>query len=402
MEISSSRSGGARGRTFWRRLSLAAALVGGAAVAAMLAGCGAAASKGPATTASKSANAGSSAPAAIKSYTSPVSSYPAVSKVSGASQLKGKSVWYVAIGESVPIIAAYGSVLQSALDKVGITTHICDGKLLPTGVASCMDQAISAHASAVVTSYVDYQMVPAAMQAVVSHKIPLLVGGEANDSGHPPDKYLQFYSANGDEDGAAHIAINAIDADSKGHANIVFIGADDSPSLKDLIAQTQRDVRSTCASCTLHTYSYLTPDIEKVPSQVSAALIQNPSTNYIFVGQDTAASQVIQGVQSAGFGTKVKIVSVDGSLAPLQTIKSGDLLTQDVGVSPIYTGWSWADGIIRMMLGHTPDVVSGGFRLFDKSNVAGLKLTPAAYATNQWYGPPKFESLFLKAWGVGS
>jgi ribose transport system substrate-binding protein len=338
------------------------------------------------------------AAAAVAKLTGPVTSYPPVAPVKGTPSLRGKTVWYVPIGQSVPIVAAMGAAMQSALNHLGITTHVCDGQLLPTTIASCLNQAVTQGANAVVTSYVDYKMVPTAINNVVAHKIPVLVAGEANDAGSAAGKLLGFYNTNPTVNKLAGLAIDAATADSKGDAQILYIGADDSPALTQLNAQAAQDAQTSCPSCAFHGLTYLTPDLPKVPAEISSALVRYPNTNYVVIGEDTALAQVTQGINSAGYGTKLKVTSVNGGLAPLQTMKSGNLLVQDVGISPTYLGWGFADGIVRMMAGQTPTAYVGGIRVFDKQNVSSLTLTPAAYATNDWYGTPSFQSMFLNAW----
>jgi hypothetical protein len=79
---------------------------------------GAPASSAPATSAATSgasATAQSTSPAAgVAQYSGMVSSYAAQQAVPGVSALKGKTVWYIPIGESVPILAAFGTAMQSA------------------------------------------------------------------------------------------------------------------------------------------------------------------------------------------------------------------------------------------------------------------------------------------------
>ncbi|MDT4910521.1 MAG: hypothetical protein QOI69_3762, partial [Pseudonocardiales bacterium] len=42
----------------------------------------------------------------------------------------------------------------------------------------------------------------------------------------------------------------------------------------------------------------------------------------------------------------------------------------------------------------------GIVRVFNKSNVGALTLTPDVYASNAWYGSDDFEQAFLTAWGA--
>jgi ribose transport system substrate-binding protein len=340
----------------------------------------------------------SAAAAAVAKLTGPVTSYPAVSPVTGTASLKGKTVWWIPIGEEVPVVDVFGSAMQSALAHLGISMHSCDGRLLPTTIASCLNQAVRQGASAVVTGYVDYKMVPTAMNAVVAHKIPLLVAGEPDDAGPAAPKLLAFANTDPAVSQMARLGIDAAISDSNGKAQILYIGAVDSPALVQLNSDAAQEAQARCPSCVFHTVTYLTPDLPKVPSEISAALIRYPKTTYVVAAEDIAMPLVIEGVESAGFGTKIKFTTLNGSLVPLEKMKSGSPIVDDIGISGSYLGWSFADGIVRMMVGHTPVAYDGGIRVFDKQNVASLTLTPAAYATNAWYGPSAYQSAFLNAW----
>lgn len=388
-----------------RRTVVVIAVAGAVLAGLVVAGCGSSSASNTSSTSGTSTGSSSpgvaAAAAAVKAVTGQVASYPNVPKVTGnVASLKGKTVWYVPIGEAVPIVAAFGSSMQSALARAGIKTHICDGAFLPTTIASCLDQAVTQGASAVVTAYIDYKQVPTAINNVVSHNIPLLVAGESDDAPASEPKTLGFYDNTGVTDQLGRLAIDTAIADSDGKAQILFIGASDSPSLDAANAGDAAEAKAKCPSCAFHALTYYTASIQKVPSEISAALIRYPNTTYIVDQEDTSLADVVQGVQSAGFTNKVKITAVDGSLAPLQSIASGTLVTNDVGVSAYYVGWGFADGIIRLMLGEKPIAYGGGIRDFTKQNVAGLTLTPAAYATNAWYGPASFEQSYLAAWGV--
>ena len=71
-----------------------------------------------------------------------------------------------------------------------------------------------------------------------------------------------------------------------------------------------------------------------------------------------------------------------------------------MATAAVYLGWQYTDGILRQMLGHPPIVGSGVIRVFTKSNVTGLTLTPAEFSTFDWYGPETFKQTFTTAWGV--
>ncbi len=357
-------------------------------------------STGSAQAANSGGSAVSAASAQVAQYTKVVNSYAAQQPLSGVSGLKGKTVWYIPIGASVPILAAFGTGIQAALAKVGITTHTCDGKFLPTDAAACVSQAETDGADGVVTGYIDYASMPTSFNSLVAHHIPVLVAGEAPDGGKTSSPQLAFYNAIGTLNLVQKLDMDAVIADSKGKANVLYLGVTDSPQTLDAANYGKAYLTAHCSGCTMNEITYNTASINKVPSQVSSALISHPSTTYVVDELDAAGQYTVQGIQSAGYTNKVKLAATNGALDSLQRINAGTLQFVDIGVSPAYVGWQFADGILTMMLGHVPTVTPGVVRVFNKSTVQGLNLTPAEYTTNAWYGSNAYQQSFLTAWGV--
>jgi ribose transport system substrate-binding protein len=351
-------------------------------------------------TSPKASNAVAAAQADLAKFTGEVSSFPAISSVSGVSTLKGKSIWYIPLGSAVPILNAFGVGMQGALAKLGISYHTCDGKFLPTTINSCMNQAVTQGADGVVTGYIDYKLVPNAFQNLVSHHIPVLVAGEANDTGRADSPALAFDDTTPTVEVLQRLNDEAVIADSNGKAKVLFVGVTDSPQTIEGAAYAKTFFHDNCPGCSFNEIDYNTASLNKVPSQVSAALISHPDTNYVVVELDAGASSAVTGIQTAGFSNKVKLAATNGGLDSLQRIKAGTVQFEDVGISSTYLGWQFTDGIMRMILGKLPVPNLGIVRVFTKNTVTGLTLTPAAYATNSWYGSDDFQTNFLTAWGV--
>jgi ABC-type sugar transport system substrate-binding protein len=347
-----------------------------------------------------SSTAISSAQADLAKFTAEVSSYSAIKPVSGLSALKGETVWYVPLGSAVPILNSFGVGMKGALAKLGITLHVCDGKFLPTTVAACLNQAQTQGADGVVTGYVDYKLVPTAFENLVSHHIPVLVAGEASDSGKADSPGLAFDDTTPSIEDLQRLAAESVIVDSNGKANVLFVGVTDSPQTLAGAAYSKKFFADNCPGCTFTEIDYNTASLAKVPSQVSAALISHPDTKYVLVELDAAAASAVSGIQSAGFTNKVKLASTNGGLDSMQRIKAGQVQFVDVGLSATYLGWQFVDGVVRMMVGQLPVAEPGVMRVFDKSNVGDLTLTPEAYASNDWYGSDGYEQAFMTAWGV--
>jgi ribose transport system substrate-binding protein len=383
----------------WRLAAcLAVAAIGTAA-------CGGTSSSSSSDPSSSSASASSSTSgvssaisAELTKYSAPATTYPAVAPVSGVSALKGKTVWWVPIGASIPTLAAVGNAMQSALAHEGIKLQTCDGKLLPTTIASCLSEAASQGASGVVTGFVDYQLVPTAFNNLVAHHIPVLVAGESPDGGKTSTAQLGFYPTRPADDLMQKLDLESVIANSGGKAHILYVGVTDSPETKQEAAYAKTFTAQGCPGCSFTEIDYNTAAINKLSSAVSAALVSNPNTNYVVCEVDACSPLAVAGIETAGYKTKVKLASSNGNLDSLQRIKAGNVQFTDTGVSATYFGWQFADGIIRMLTGTPPVPTLTVERVFTKDNVSGLSLTPAAYATMAWYGSNAFEQKFLAAW----
>lgn len=371
-----------------------------AVVLTMTAACGAGETKTEAggTTDSSTVD---DARAIVEKYSPATTSYPSIETIpGGVADLKGKTVWFVPIGAAVPGLRLFGEAMGQAFDKIGIDVRICDGKFVPNAIAACLEQAATSDADAVVTAYVDYGLVPTAFDRLVDADIPVLVAGAAAPEGTKNTPQLSFDDTAPDQDLSEQLAASAIIADGDGKADILYVGPIDSPNVTGVGDRAVKYIEDSCAGCTVSRVTYNTASLDKLPSQVSAAVIKDPKISYVLTQVDAATTPAVNGVQSAGAIDRVRFATAGADLAGLQDVKAGGRLFADAGYSLVYAGWRFGDGILRMMTGGVPVTDSSVLRLFTGENVKDLDLTPAGYASNNWYGDDSFEQTFLAAWGV--
>jgi ribose transport system substrate-binding protein len=384
-----------------------AALFAAAAVCGLAACSSSASSSGSAASAGSSPSAAGSASSAAAYAQAQVARYqtaslpPAPASIANLPDLKGKTVWYIPLIQAVPVLATYGTAMTQALGHLGITVHTCDGGALPTQVAGCMQSAISQHASAVVTGLVDYVMVPAGFQELAKANIPVLIAGVGPTGGVVPTSKLAFFDTTAADNQRAAVSADVAIADSQGKGDMLVTILTDSATTKAAGEAVVTELRSHCPGCTVHSISILSADLSKYPAAVSSALTSDPSTGYVFTPIDSYDSQALAGIRSAGFGSKVKIVTLGGGLSGLQEVQAGTTLA-DVSESVVYDGWSFANALLQMLAGQTPTPAKvATIKIFDSSNVGGLKLAPSEYATTDWYGSGNaIQQSFLTAWGV--
>ncbi|MER8003948.1 substrate-binding domain-containing protein [Streptomyces sp. NPDC095613] len=377
----------------------ALALSAVALIGSTLTGCGSSSGSSSGSGGTDSAQV-TAAQKTVDSFTAAVTSYPAVTPVSGVSALKGKTVWWVPFGTN-PVLEGMGAGVQAALAKAGITVHTCAGQFTPTSAAACLEQATAQGASGVVTGYIDYALVKNAYDALATKGIPVLLAGVAAPAGFSNKKFAFNHSLAMNSQDQVAMLTEAI-ADSKGSANILYLGVNDSPVMAASGKYATSYTAKNCSGCTYHEVDYNTASSAKLSSQVSSALVSNPDTTYVLCQTAACAAPAIEGIRTASYTNKVKVISSGGAVDSLQRISAGNSpQIADAGVNQIYQGWTFADGLLRLMAGEkVPESTAGGIRLFTKKNISGLKLTSAAALTDEWYGSSSYEDDFLTAWGL--
>jgi ribose transport system substrate-binding protein len=355
------------------------------------------------------ANAGSSADSAdgiaqakeaVAGWTEPITEYPEERALSKKPDMQGKKVTIIPLGDNIPVIHGVAVGLQDALETVGATGSICDGKFNPTSVADCLKQAGDQGADAVVTLFIDYAMAGTAFDALADKGVPVLVGAVAPDGSRKSDGTLAFYD-NTARVGKLYDAMSmAALADGGEKTNALWLRLMDSTTTRGASESGVKTFSELCPTCGIATADFTTANLDKLPSAVSAALVAHKDTNVMIVPVDSFVGPAMQGLQSAALADKVKIVSSSSDVAGLQRVKDGQQI-HDLGTPVIFEGWKVANGLMQLLAGdevQKADVLVT--RDFNADNVGDLELTDEAYFTPDWFGDDSFKANFLEAWGV--
>lgn len=335
------------------------------------------------------------AAAEVAKFRQPLNSIPPTGPAIDAKSLKGKSIWYIPLGASIPVLQREAMGIQKAVAALGMTYNTCDGKLQPAQWASCITQAVNAGAAGIITDSIDPSTVSVAVSLAKSHNIPLLLGNEAD--AHTP--LLQGMSIGGDAQDQAPL-MDWIIADSNGKAHILTSTVQGDKATQAEVTTSLAELHKNCPACVQYNINSTPETLPAVTTGASAALLKHSDITYGFPEFDFFEPLFARGVQTSGH--KIKIVSTNDVLSNLQQVKNGTGQVADSGANRNYLGWAAVDRLLRMIL-HKPEPTSitVPVRLFDKQNIGSIKLTDAAGANGDWWGPTTYQQQFPKLWGVG-
>jgi ribose transport system substrate-binding protein len=363
------------------------------------------------SSASTASGGGSSPSASGSTATSVAYAQQQIAKYSGTSaaftapgpalknvaSLRGKVVYYVPIGLTVPYFQVVLTGLRDAAAAAGLTVRPCDPAFSPSGVAQCLSQAAHSGAAAVITDSIPNAMAQQGINLLQSRHIPILVGDQGSRPGtdelaynSPPTELMTSLEA------------DWIIAESKGTGDIILPEVTDSAASIGYVENGAiPEIHTHCPGCKLTVIKSSTEQLSSLPSLISTALIQDPHVGYVLSEFDADVSAIIHGLQTVSAARGVKVTGINGVLSNLQFIAQGNYQAEDTGDNGYQFGWASVDQVLRQLLGQ-PVILDEhvGIRVFTAANVAGLTLTTEAANTGQWYGSGDFKQVYQELWGV--
>jgi len=380
-----------------RRPLLAMAVA--AAAATVLAACGGAPAASNSNNASGgAAGAGAGAVEQSKEFATVPQPGPAID----VSSLKGKTIYWIPITSQAPIFSVEQKAATEAFAAAGITLQLCDGQANPAAVAKCVNQAVSAKAGGIIATSIPPEFAAQAFSSAVQANIPLEFVN-TKDATVPADwgKLAAALPANFVQQ--AKINNDLIIKDSGGNAKVLLVGVTDSSVTTSAYEEGMKAyLKDKCPKCEVDTVEVGSTTLSNLASQVSASLVKNPNTQYIFVEFDSFAPPVVQALRQLNKTKSIKLVTMLGQLDGLQRVADGTAFA-DTGYSIAALGWNEADVMMRLMLGNDPAVAKHvtPIKTFTQSTVQGLDLSQEGWASGKWTSQDDFRAMFKKLWNVG-
>jgi ribose transport system substrate-binding protein len=319
------------------------------------------------------------------------------------SSVAGKTVWWVTQEAGNPFLATVGDNFKKALKSVGVNVVACDGKSNPVDANNCLRQAVAQNASAVQMDGPDPTTYVNSLSAATAAKIPVLAGSGVDASTSVPSGVAGVTSQPFGLTG--QLAADWIIADSGAKANVLLI------TTPDVIGSTTEQqgfaaqMKKYCKNCNVTVKGVTLGNwATDVGPTTSAALVKDPSIDYVVPVFDPMTQFTNPAIQQSGRSSSVKVVTVNGNLGFMKEMStSGSLVKAMVGLDLDALGYIEADQMLRAMTGNsTVNDSYGPTRVFTSKNIGSLTLTTDAFNDGSWYGGAgSNDSLFKTIWQKG-
>ncbi len=311
--------------------------------------------------------------------------------------LKGKLIFTIPLSTAIPFCAVVDRQLGVDAKRLGLRSEIWQNSAQLAQWAQGFTAA-GQHKAALVNVFcgLDPNAVAPQVRATLAAPIPV-VAAHSYAQGQP-----QFPGLSGVVYGA-YIPAARLEADwvirqTQGAADALVItapGVANSPFIQQAIAG---QFHKYCPACKVRFLGVNPPDwATKIGPQVQSAILADPKLNYIIPIYDGMVQFVMPPIISTGAGGRVKIASFNATPAVLDMMRTGNVVTFDVGEDPIWLAGAILDQDMRVLL-HKKLVADdmAGLRAFTKANVTAAGV-PAKFATG--YGNAAAAG-YAKLWGL--
>lgn len=379
----------------------AAALAGLLAFLFTVSACG---SSSPTSSAAANASGGSSTStsADLTAVRKALATYEAVPTFQApgppidVARLKGKTIYSIPQSSAIPFLSITDQAEAAIAKQYGINFVEYPNQGTPTDWIQGIEQAIAAHANAIILNALDPSLVGPQLQQARAAGIPTISAQyyDLSQLSSAPSALTAVRPDNFTEAGKleADWAISA----TNGHANVLVVENREQLSTLALVDGLKSQFSSYCTSCKVQYLNVpATQWATEIQPEVQSELAADPNINYIIPIYDPMSTFVIAAIDAAGRSGSVHIATFNGTPFALKDLADGNIIRMDIGENLDWLAYANMDETFRAMLGkppvvneHTPQ------RVFTANNIAQTG-NPPAY--NRGFGS-SYVSGYEKLW----
>jgi ribose transport system substrate-binding protein len=311
--------------------------------------------------------------------------------------LKGKLIFTIPVSSAIPFCSVVDSQMNAYAHRLGLRFSAWENNAQLAQWTQGFTAAQQRKAALVnVFCGLDPATVAPQVRETLAAHIPV-VAAHSYAQGQPPLAGLSgiVYGA---YIPAAKLEAKWVIRQTDGAADVLVItspGTANSPFIQKALAA---QFAKYCPACKVRSIGVNPPDWPtKIGPQVQSAILSDPKLNYIIPIYDGMVQFVVPPIIATGAGARVKVASFNATPAVLDMIRTGNIVTFDVGEDTSWLAGAIIDQDMRVLLHKplVPDYVAG-LRAFTKANVAAAGV-PAKLG--QGYGGAAAAG-YAKLWGL--
>jgi ribose transport system substrate-binding protein len=312
--------------------------------------------------------------------------------ISGA---KGKKVLNIPASSANPFLASIDEGMREVARRAGIEWIQYENQGDPADWGRGIDQAVTQRADVIVLNAPDANLLAPQLRRARKAGIKVVSAHLYDEEMEHPEEVDAFSFAPFIE--AAELEAKWTIADSDGKADVLLVSSNDfdvSPVQRDAMLEV---FEQRCPECRTKVVDVPSKDwAAKVQTTVQSALLANPKITHVIPFYDSMAQFVGAALQSASNGSKVKVVTFNGTPSILKMLQDEKSVVMDVGEDPRWIGWQTMDQVMRVMTGEPVVRAENAMRIFDETNVDEAGTPPKL---GEGYGDA-YVSGFEELWGL--
>ncbi len=281
------------------------------------------------------------------------------------------------------------TAFSHAAATIGYSITQCNGGASASAPSQCFTNAVNAHPSAIIVNGIGSTGAGAGFAAAAKAHIPI-IGSFTGDTIPTPGVASEIAGTACEQEGK--LLGDWVIADSKGHANALFVGTQTYNCNVQRLQGFQAAL-STCTTCTFKSLQFSIADLTTtLPSQITSAIESNPKVNYIAGTFDQVALDATTAVRNQGKSSSIKVVGFDGNAPNLQLVKAGDIQVADIVTGQQDSGWEGVDAAARVYSGmKVPADIPPSMVLVTQQNIGQIG--------TGFNGAVGYEQQFKTLWG---
>lgn len=309
--------------------------------------------------------------------------------------MKGKAIFSIPVSSANPFSENIDKAMKQVADAVGFKLSLWENQGQPSQWVQGIDQAVNQKVDLIdLMAGVDPEMVRPQIEAAKTAGIKVVASilGGFDQTVPYVSAYLPL-----DYNQAGRILADWTILKTKGKANVLVLGPDEITSTLSVKNGLLDEFKTKSPGSKVTYVNVPFGDwATKLQTDVQAALVRDPSINYIIPIYDSMCLYVVPAITIAGATDRVKIATFDGTPFVLKMIQEGKV-EMDIGENLDWMGKAIMDYEMRTLCG-LPEVKNENMPLYiwDKSNIdkAG---TPPTVSTG--YGDAYIDG-YNKLWGL--